>query len=1308
MLFRGFLHGQSRFHRCIEEWFFRRFSALAGLLFDFPLLGMVVPLFIFGALSVGILFRVHDFEWKHVWNSSEVPSIGNEEAFRDLFGERFRDAFFVVEAEEGGNLLSREMLKRLAEVDRDIQSFSVHLELKEEEVTDLGLLQQSGLSTTSSSSLSMSVSLSFSDLCAKRGDGKCRVLSPVDLYFDEGNFGDPFYVRWPSHFKLNNHRILVDVFPSVHLMAGGRGLRTREGPDAVTYLSSAPTLQFTYVLDDAHMGRQGRRESEHGPPSTSAPLGQMLTSAFIQRACDEWEREFSRRVFDWSLRLKGSEKRKEYTLDEDSNMPSAVASRDGNGEYTRIETMVPFTSLTENEEGPKATRVPLSITFAAAFSVLLVVLVLCVSRDMPSAKFLGGTMGVVAAGLGWLAGTGIANFAGLPWAGAQELVPFLVLGIGVDDCFVILNAYSLAGKKEAGDRDAEERGRQRVMTAVGESGLGITLTTVTAVLCLVVIVFSPFPALRYFGWNMIASLVVGYLCALTLFVSALGLEARREAHWESGYLRTCARLFLRSPFRPLKEEQLETAEGVGTPNLTCPSSAQILTPSGDGETGRQRERPPSSEPFGTSSCSQSGGACEKGGKVFVCRRAEGECAEGSSRPVSAEKEKDAAVSRNPSATCSEASPVLSVNAGELEAAETRAPCDFASALGSEGSCEGGGGWVSSAKKCGELEECGRGKETALCEGRKGLCEKKDRTTFNLTELTPQDRVALLLELEEVERPSRWAHLSRPPRFCPKFSRGKTSKDAGGSCRFRGESQGQEKKNRSRDDCGTSPIPPSRVELILSASCWTDAEMGEGKRKSEEKLREETLKGLREVVEEIPFQPLAWMRRGLRDWWGRLVTTSWGLLLTLTVYLSLMIAAALMLPNMAIGGDYDTSGDAGSHLRAVIDIRRRGFSWQRVDWIFYDLPASSSSSASDFVRHENDNEKGGQEAIAWDSDEVRGALSDVCRGMRESGDALLLVSPMCFFVNRVFVSAPVETAEGDGETEVKKHDRHRDQESFSAQLDRWLKSPIGRPFASEFIFVDNQDTPAVSGDAAVSPTSIPTLQTFRDSVLVAATTISSYDHLKQLQRLEKVATTSFFRPRFVQYWLIWLESLDVLVWDGILSSSIALVLVTVCVSLLVSPVAAILAAVGVASSLVLVCGGFTALGIALDQVVANVLILSSGLAIDYLAHTVASFSTARGRTRRHRGIESLVHIGSAVLAAALSSAACVCPLVVVREEYLYVGRAGTVLLLLFASTALHALWFLPALLCVSGPFMNRSTCPESEEGHAAHEKKRRSG
>lgn len=52
-------------------------------------------------------------------------------------------------------------------------------------------------------------------------------------------------------------------------------------------------------------------------------------------------------------------------------------------------------------------------------------------------------MGVATAGLSMAAGIGVSASFGLTWSNLHLIVPFLLIGIGVDDMFILLQAWNV-------------------------------------------------------------------------------------------------------------------------------------------------------------------------------------------------------------------------------------------------------------------------------------------------------------------------------------------------------------------------------------------------------------------------------------------------------------------------------------------------------------------------------------------------------------------------------------------------------------------------------------------------------------------------------------------------------------------------------------------------------------------------------------------------------------------------------------------------------------------------------------------------
>lgn len=144
------------------------------------------------------------------------------------------------------------------------------------------------------------------------------------------------------------------------------------------------------------------------------------------------------------------------------------------------------------------------------------------SCDLYQAKAVIATTGALAAILGLVAGMGLCCHLGLSLVPTAFVCPFLVLGIGVDDTFVILNSYSLTA---ALVNHPEERCR----VCLRDCGIALTLTTITSLISFTVGSWSAYLSIRNFCLFCGASLLFGYAFCFTFFFASLCLDAKREA-----------------------------------------------------------------------------------------------------------------------------------------------------------------------------------------------------------------------------------------------------------------------------------------------------------------------------------------------------------------------------------------------------------------------------------------------------------------------------------------------------------------------------------------------------------------------------------------------------------------------------------------------------------------------------------------------------------------------------------------------------------------------------------------------------------
>ena len=96
--------------------------------------------------------------------------------------------------------------------------------------------------------------------------------------------------------------------------------------------------------------------------------------------------------------------------------------------------------------------------------------------------------GVFAVALGILSGFGLAMWCRVPFVSIVGVLPFLVLGIGIDDMFILVDEL---------DRQPRESSKTEIIKAVmAHSGATVTMTTLTDLVAFAVSTSTSFPAIR--------------------------------------------------------------------------------------------------------------------------------------------------------------------------------------------------------------------------------------------------------------------------------------------------------------------------------------------------------------------------------------------------------------------------------------------------------------------------------------------------------------------------------------------------------------------------------------------------------------------------------------------------------------------------------------------------------------------------------------------------------------------------------------------------------------------------------------------
>ncbi|XP_076441426.1 patched domain-containing protein 3-like [Babylonia areolata] len=230
-------------------------------------------------------------------------------------------------------------------------------------------------------------------------------------------------------------------------------------------------------------------------------------------------------------------------IDDDSNKDDGDddggdGGRDGGGFFKNL--LFAFSSSqslgSELDKGTKGDITYFSFTFTLMITYASMV---SSGGDCVSTRALLANAGVLAATMGIMACFGLFAFVGVQFVNIVGVVPFLVLGIGVDDMFLLMSGWS----STQGQRDLSVP--ERIGATFRAAGIGITITSITDFLAFAIGSTSVFLSVRNFCIYSGVAVLFCYICNATFFGGCLALHGRRV--YGGRHTLTCKKI------RPRKE-----------------------------------------------------------------------------------------------------------------------------------------------------------------------------------------------------------------------------------------------------------------------------------------------------------------------------------------------------------------------------------------------------------------------------------------------------------------------------------------------------------------------------------------------------------------------------------------------------------------------------------------------------------------------------------------------------------------------------------------------------------------------------------
>ncbi|XP_073488832.1 patched domain-containing protein 3-like [Aquarana catesbeiana] len=185
-----------------------------------------------------------------------------------------------------------------------------------------------------------------------------------------------------------------------------------------------------------------------------------------------------------------------------------------------------FTSVSRQQEfeGTSKSVIPLfSITY---FVTIFFSIITCVRLDCVRNKFWVAAFGVIMSGLAILSSFGLLLLCGVPFVITVATAPFLILGVGVDNMFIMVSSWQQTKVKS--------RVEERMGKTYEEAAVSITITTLTDVLAFYIGIMTSFGSVQSFCIYTGTAILFCFLYNITCFGAFLALNGRREEsnrHW---------------------------------------------------------------------------------------------------------------------------------------------------------------------------------------------------------------------------------------------------------------------------------------------------------------------------------------------------------------------------------------------------------------------------------------------------------------------------------------------------------------------------------------------------------------------------------------------------------------------------------------------------------------------------------------------------------------------------------------------------------------------------------------------------------
>jgi Niemann-Pick C1 protein len=155
-----------------------------------------------------------------------------------------------------------------------------------------------------------------------------------------------------------------------------------------------------------------------------------------------------------------------------------------------------------------------------------------------------GVAAVVTIFLALMTGYGLMFLIGIPFTSLTQIFPYVMVGIGLDDTFIITGALSRTDPKH----DLQDRMEQ----VMNEIGISISVSTLTTFVAFLTNGATSVPGMKWFAWYAAPTVAIDFIYQVTFFIAVVAIDDRRQ----KANRRDCCPCCLATPEPSAEQEEI--------------------------------------------------------------------------------------------------------------------------------------------------------------------------------------------------------------------------------------------------------------------------------------------------------------------------------------------------------------------------------------------------------------------------------------------------------------------------------------------------------------------------------------------------------------------------------------------------------------------------------------------------------------------------------------------------------------------------------------------------------------------------------